>query len=1084
MMFLKKRNLHILAFLVAFVFLAAAASFVFIYVEVSRETSGRIQRGIIDNIIFSESPAYYDDGESIVGVFFERTHRKYIHYAEIPPAFIKALVATEDKNFFSHPGFDIKAIIRAMTANIRAGKVIQGGSTITQQTAKNVFKRERKSLKAKIKELMQAILLEKEYSKEEILEMYVNQFFVTGFGRGLRIASQYFFDKEVRDLDLVECAFIAGSVKSPNRYNPFSKKTQTEREEAEKLAKIRKDYVLGNMLEMNYITQEQYEEASKREVPFKEGKVTYRLNVILDYIREQLESEYFRSVLKEQGVENIATSGIKIYTSINKEIQEGALRSIRRHLPILDVKLSGYRNALLRAKEEAMTDQTLRRDERDLPFLCRITHVEQRGGNPYLTVAWDKGGGIIDYEGLRPMGEAWLKAEAGDRAVFGARHASDFLKHFHVGDLIPVQFMNDRESKDQTHLMLSAIPELEGGIIVLRQGMIKAMVGGFFDRFFNRAVDAKRQLGSIFKPLVYAAALQLKWSPLDPLINEPDLFRFENTFYVPKPDHEPQSSRVSMAWAGCKSENLATVWLLYHLTDRLNMSEFRQVVEALGLARKKEESYTDYVERVRDGYGVVVDREALMETAFEEAKKAIESDLIFGGWEEALPTLRRLHYNVDKTRLDAEKDEELRIHRLSFARLQSLNFEMKKQLRDIQNLLNLSGENRPSEWEQRLSRHLRGFYVTGNGKSKVNYSPEIGEAAVYTIPLEVVPTIFKDISPEAVWIEGLLPATAVDLLQSEMRETYQTLVSHNRYDPEVLYKIGDFKRLVNLHYVTRLAKSAGISTPLDPVLSFPLGANAISILEAALAYQTLTTGKVYPLDREPTAAMTPVITRIEDRTGNTLWEYKPHPETVLSSRVSKQVSEILRLVMENGTGRSAKDSIKLTMSLDKEEIEIPIPSFGKTGTSNRFTNSSFVGIVPGPSRGSSRLALSHGYAVASYVGYDDNRPMKGDHVVVYGASGALPLWIDTVNVLLNSGSYKKDLQVADLVFNLPALQGVYEDGLEQVSVYPRSGLPLHAGETGKGDKPPYVAVLGGFQGERLFLHRTFEPLTGDNHANL
>jgi penicillin-binding protein 1A len=187
--------------------------------------------------------------------------------------------------------------------------------------------------------------------------------------------------------------------------------------------------------------------------------------------------------------------------------------------------------------------------------------------------------------------------------------------------------------------------------------------------------------------------------------------------------------------------------------------------------------------------------------------------------------------------------------------------------------------------------------------------------------------------------------------------------------------------------------------------------------------------------------------------------------------------------MENGTGRSAKDSIRLTMSLDKEEIEIPIPSFGKTGTSNRFTNSSFVGVVPGPSRGSSRLALSHGYAVASYVGYDDNRPMKGDHVVVYGASGALPLWIDTVNVLLNSGNYKKDLQVADLVFNLPALQGVSEDDLEQVSVYPGSGLPLDAGERGKGDKPPYVAVLGGFQGERLFLRRTFEPLTGDNHAN-
>jgi penicillin-binding protein 1A len=187
--------------------------------------------------------------------------------------------------------------------------------------------------------------------------------------------------------------------------------------------------------------------------------------------------------------------------------------------------------------------------------------------------------------------------------------------------------------------------------------------------------------------------------------------------------------------------------------------------------------------------------------------------------------------------------------------------------------------------------------------------------------------------------------------------------------------------------------------------------------------------------------------------------------------------------MENGTGRSAKDSIKLKMSLNKEEIEIPIPSFGKTGTSNRFTNSSFVGIIPGPSEESNRLELAHGYAVASYVGYDDNRPMKGDHVAIYGASGALPLWIDTVNALLNSRDYTKDLQVADLVFNLSTFQSVSKHGLKQVTVSPKSGLPLDAGEPKKGNNPPYVAVLSEFQGDRLFLHRTFEPLAGDNHEN-
>jgi len=1080
---MKRRPLKILAISMAFLFLAAVASFVFVYVEVSKETSGRIERGIIENIIFSESPVYYDDGENVIGVFFERLHRKYIHYSDIPPNFVKALIATEDKNFFSHPGFDVKAIVRALFANVRAGKVKQGGSTITQQTAKNVFKREKRSLKAKIKELMQAILLEREYSKEEILEMYVNQFFVTGFGRGLRIAAQYFFDKEAEDLDLVESAFIAGSVKSPNRYNPFTKKTDAEKEEAVKLAKIRKDYVLSNMLKMNYITKEQYLDAEKARVPFKEGKVTYRLNVILDYIREQLESDYFRSILEEQGVDNIATSGMRIYTSINKEIQEGALRSIRHHLPLLDVKLSGYSNALFQEKKEELSDGALRKEKTDLPFLCRITHIQRNGENPYLVVAWNNGGGIIDYEGLRPIGEAWLKGQVGNWAVFGKRHIPDFLKHFQVGDVIPVQFMGDREKDGQARLVLSEIPELEGGIIVVQNGMIKAMVGGFFDRFFNRAVDAKRQLGSIFKPIVYAAALQLKWTNLDPLINRPDLFRFENTFYIPKPDHVPQSPTVSLAWAGCKSENLATVWLLYHLTDQLNMSEFRQVAEQLGLAREPDESYMEYVKRIRDRHGVVVNREALMETAFEEAKKEIESDLIFGGYEEALPALRRLHYDLDASKLDLENDEEFQIYRLSFTRLQSLNFEMKKALKDIKDLLELSPVTGNPEWGQSLSSRLVRFCLAGDdGTSRVVYTNQVRDGELYPMTVEMASLKLRETSFEEIWIDGLIPSLAVDLLQSQIRETYQTLVSHNRYDPEVLYKVSDFKRLVNLHYVTNLAKRMGVSSPLDPVLSFPLGANSTSILEAALAYHTLVTGKIYPLDHGLRAGMTPIITKIVDRVGNNLWEYNPRPETVLSNSVSQQVSEILRLVMENGTGQSARDAVKLKMELNKEDIEISIPPFGKTGTANRFTNSSFVGIVPGPSEETTRLGLAHGYVVASYVGYDDNRPMKGDHVAIYGASGALPLWIDTVNAVVNHRDYTRNLQVADMVFNPPNFQMMAGDGLERVMVSPKSGLPLDREDPARANNLPHVAFYGELQGDGLVFHRTFEPLTGGNNA--
>ncbi len=223
------KKTKILVLVVCVLFLVPATILGYFCFKVVSEVSGRIERGAIDRIIASESPVYYDDGRTPIGVFFEKTHRKYTRYKDIPDMFIKALVAAEDKDFFTHWGFDLKAMLRAFVANARAGRVVQGGSTITQQTAKNIFKREKRSYKAKLKEVIEAFLLEWRYTKEEILEMYANQFFVTGYGKGLKIAAQYYFGKDLRDLDLVEVAFIVGSVKGPNRYNPFIKKTQTKK---------------------------------------------------------------------------------------------------------------------------------------------------------------------------------------------------------------------------------------------------------------------------------------------------------------------------------------------------------------------------------------------------------------------------------------------------------------------------------------------------------------------------------------------------------------------------------------------------------------------------------------------------------------------------------------------------------------------------------------------------------------------------------------------------------------------------------------------------------------------------------------
>ncbi len=972
------------------------------YYEITKETSQRIKRGAIEGVINSESPVYYSDGETPIGVFFEKTHSKYIQYDHIPKIFIKALIAAEDKNFFHHWGFDPKSVVRAFIANFRSGRVVQGGSTLTQQTAKNIFKREKRSYRAKLNEMFQAFLLEREYTKEEILEMYTNQFFVNGYGKGLRIAAQYFFDKDPEDLNLVEAAFIVGSVKGPNRYNPFIKKTPAEKENARRLAKARKDYVLEKMLEQNYISASEYAAAKQQPVPFKEGRITFRLNVILDYVRNQLESPFFKDILQEQGVDNIATSGISIYTSVDKDIQNAALLSLRRHLPQMDVGLTGAAPSKTLDRWEGDLKESAEGNKRGLPFLARVAAIYQDAKNPGLRIAWENGEAFIGFDGLKPIGEARRKGKAGPWATFTKKDVKSLLDTIRVGDLVPVQILTvDGAPSGEPNgekVILSAIPELEGGVVALREGMIKAMVGGFTNIHFNRAIDAKRQLGSIFKPLVYTGALQLKWNNLDPLKNRPDIYRFEGTNYVPKPDHKPKSDTVSMAWAGANSENLATVWLLYHLTDRLNMSEFRQVVNLVGLGRKPDESYQAYKARIRDQLGIIVDEKAIMEAAFEAAKAQAETDIIFAGHENMLDLVKRLHYDLSGAGSDLE-DDDRNLLRYDFKRLMAL---------------------------------------------KATTAPDS-------------------------WVDGLIPPDILELLENHTQNQFRELMGREKYGLEVLSKIRDFRTLVNLYFVLYLSKKIGISTPLDPVLSFPLGPNAISIMEAALAYEALLTGKTYPLTPDGGTGMVPIIKKIVDREGRTIWEYVPEPQVVLPERVTILISEILRKVMERGTGKKARDVVRI--------FDTPLPTFGKTGTANRYTNSSFVGLIPGPDKTTGQLRIDDGYTIASYVGFDDNQPMKGDHMELYGSSGALPLWMDTAKAIAGTEHFKNKLQPADLAFN-PLLRPLAPEkfSLQPVPVSPVTGLPVEGGQRpSRASAGPEVLTQADDGGKTWQLKRAFEP---------
>ncbi len=197
-----------------------------VYWLVVVEPGDEIQIENIHKILGKESHVFYSDGKTQLGVFFNTAHRQYVSYDDIPKDFVYAMVASEDNRFFEHFGFDIVGISRAMIKNILAGRVVQGGSTLTQQTAKNLFKQTERSIEAKLKELLFALRLEYNYPKEKIFEFYANEFYVSGNGRGLGIAARYYFDKTPNELSLIECAFIAGSVKRPNYYNPFIKKSE------------------------------------------------------------------------------------------------------------------------------------------------------------------------------------------------------------------------------------------------------------------------------------------------------------------------------------------------------------------------------------------------------------------------------------------------------------------------------------------------------------------------------------------------------------------------------------------------------------------------------------------------------------------------------------------------------------------------------------------------------------------------------------------------------------------------------------------------------------------------------------------
>ena len=453
---------------------------------------------------------YAADNTPIAEFYVER--RIVVPLERIPQKLIEAFVSAEDSRFFEHEGIDFLGILRALWKNIKAGGIVQGGSTITQQVTKSLLLSPERSFSRKLKEAILAYRIEKHLSKQEILFLYLNQIYLGHGAYGVQAAAQNYFGKNVEELNLAECATLAGLPQAPSRYSPYS---HPER------AKERQVYVLNRMVADGYITTNEAAEALAYELKVKEredwdiGSVPY----FSEHIRRYLEEKY--------GEETLYREGLKVYTTIDVAFQKTAQKALEKGLYELD-KRQGYRGPLKHlAPEEIETffkDLQESGEERKLEKGAVVKGVVVAVSKQEKTVSVRLDGSL----GTLPLANMEWARKPDPEIAYGTVKVTDPTKVLKVGDVILVRLLEEDSKTKGWILTLEQEPEVQGALLCMENstGYVKAMVGGldFNKSQFNRAIQSRRQPGSAFKPFTYAAALDKGYTPATIIIDSPIIY--------------------------------------------------------------------------------------------------------------------------------------------------------------------------------------------------------------------------------------------------------------------------------------------------------------------------------------------------------------------------------------------------------------------------------------------------------------------------------------------------------------------------------------------------------------------------------
>lgn len=1023
-----------------------------VYALVYFGDDSNLKKSAIMARINEETNIYMLDEETQIGSIFASAHRRYVPIDEVPAHMINAIIASEDKNFYQHHGVDPLAIVSAGAGYLKGGRM-RGASTLTQQTVRNILGWFEVSLSRKFKEWIGAMQLERLYSKRQILEFYLNQFYVSGNGNGIGIAARYYFNKDVRDLDLVESAFIAGSVKGPSAYDPFIKFTKERRERAVRNAYHRKNYVLRRMYEQGWISEADFKEAWDKPVKFNRGRFRSEEVALVHLIRQFMNK---KEILEKLGIEDAAAlshAGLKIYTTIDPEMQKSAQLAVRRNLSRLDTVLKGFKPE----KEDLF--RKLRNLTVNDFYFGKVTEIGGTPKEPELTLSFGLPSGKIPYESLMryskvvdlPWGKGWQKQLA------------DMMKEIKIGDVLYVEVIDYDVEKHEAVLELMKRPRVNGGLITLDKGEVRAVVSGFDTKGFNRAIAAKRQPGSVFKSVVYFGALQLGWNMLDRLDNERQIFPYQGRFYYPRADHDTPYRESSLIYAGVMSENLASVALTSKLTEKLTLEQFKQLMGVLDLLPQTGEAPRDFHYRVARATGVQLDNDGVREFQLNNAVADLLLDTQFSASVDFQQRLRKMWYgrgyaaelnNIclnDDDLSNRQKSEKLRLAENNFQRLQLLDAQLVNDWKLVQEAVSSKGSEAVMN-DVGLRAVVDRFRVlAGSSRPALGYRttletdrptrPWKGRIEVEQI-LALAGRPLSELDVQAIWggslfgsadislsdvlIDGWLSHAHAELLGQYLDKNFEQVMSRqDDYSLAQYWQHHDFRIGLGLKYLVALTRAMGAQSKLEPVLSFPLGANDVTVAEVAQIYQTFISGKTYKFYDEGAPNQINLIRRIEDRYGNVLFQPERKEHQLVSAEVAYQMREILRRVVTHGTGRRIATELYLTLTPDEAQStktkkgnladgRVRIPAFGKTGTTNDYTNAWFAGFMPYPIERGAALDPENSYVIANYVGYDLNKKMQNGYLNISGAQGAVPAWIGHAKDIIDQKKFADQLDKLDL----------------------------------------------------------------------